>query len=124
MRKRPNCRLVSTGLEYGDERFRGFEGKNFHPSLNLTRRVSVCLNPYLRTTFSHAGSQFYPHKHNMDGFFVAKFKVEKRTKQAQANGAAEEPAQMLINDQGEIVEDGVGTAAFDDLADQAYIEGG
>jgi ribosomal RNA methyltransferase Nop2 len=40
LRKRPNVRLVPTGLEFGVEGFRSFEGKNFHPSLNLTRRVS------------------------------------------------------------------------------------
>ena len=39
LRKRPNVRLVPTGLEFGVEGFRRFEGKVFHDSLNLTRRV-------------------------------------------------------------------------------------
>ena len=39
IRKRPHCRLVSTGLEFGVEGFKSFEGKTFHPSLSLTRRV-------------------------------------------------------------------------------------
>ena len=53
--KRPNVRLVPTGLVFGKEGFIKYERKRFHPSMKETRR-------------------YYPHAYNVDGFFVAKFK--------------------------------------------------
>lgn len=55
LNKRPNVKLVETGLVFGKEGFVKFGSKRFHPSLKMTRR-------------------YYPHAYNVDGFFVAKFR--------------------------------------------------
>jgi 25S rRNA (cytosine2870-C5)-methyltransferase len=57
LRKRPNVKIVETGLPegFGTEAFRAFEGKKFDEHMNWARR-------------------WYPHKENVDGFFVCKLR--------------------------------------------------
>ncbi|KAG8693914.1 rRNA (cytosine-C5-)-methyltransferase nop2 [Ceratobasidium sp. 395] len=101
LRKRPNAKLVDTGLEFGVPGFTSFRGKNFNEKLSLTKR-------------------FYPHVHNMDGFYVAKIKVEKRQKQKE-NVAEDDGMEGVV-----LTEEGLQVPGdepkFDDEEDRTYIE--
>lgn len=57
LRKRPNVRIVPTGIDFGRDGFKSIRGKKFNDRMTLCRRI-------------------FPHAHNLDGFFVCKLKVE------------------------------------------------
>ncbi|ESO06886.1 hypothetical protein HELRODRAFT_98804 [Helobdella robusta] len=53
--KKRSVKIVETGLNFGTNGIVNFKGNRFHPSVGLCKR-------------------FYPHTHNLDGFFVCKLK--------------------------------------------------
>ncbi|PWN51644.1 NOL1/NOP2/sun family putative RNA met [Violaceomyces palustris] len=57
LRKRPNVRIVPTGIDFGRDGFKQFRERKFDSKMHLARRV-------------------FPHAHNLDGFFVVKLKVD------------------------------------------------
>lgn len=73
LKKRPNVKLVETGLTFGVDGFVSYMGKQFDPKMKMAKR-------------------FYPHAYNVDGFFVSKFKKtgpspNMSTKEGVTNGA-------------------------------------
>lgn len=76
LKKRPNVRLVPTGIDFGREGFKSYRERKFDSKMHLCKRV-------------------FPHAHNVDGFFLARLKVEPRRKQeagadsSKANGDVE-----------------------------------
>lgn len=69
-------KLVETGIDVGTPGMKNYMEKRFHPSLSLTRRI-------------------YPHTHNMDGFYFAKFKKF-------ANGVKSTEAEQKISEKVDI----------------------
>lgn len=103
LRKRPNVKLVETGLQIGKEGFTSYRGKHFSSKLLLTRR-------------------YYPHTYNVDGFYVAKFKkIAPSPHDITKAGAKEKEslARAEAEEEGIIHDD---FAEFDDNEDKELIE--
>lgn len=102
LRRRPNVKLVPTGLAFGQEGFTKFRGRIYHPSLNLTRR-------------------YYPHTHNMDGFYVAKLKKMSNTISSSSDTGS---APVLADSQPtSSAVAGGDIAGFNEEDDKKFIEG-
>ena len=109
--KRPNVRLVETGLIFGVDGFASYMGKQFDAKMKMTKR-------------------YYPHAYNVDGFFVSKFK---KVAPSPGRTAKDGVVDAVRNGDGEhadvkapiSAEDRNGDddfGGFDDLEDEKYME--
>ena len=108
--RRPNVKLVETGLTFGVEGFTNYMGKKFDAKMSTTRR-------------------YYPHTYNVDGFFVSKFKkLGPSPGAAAANighaalGNGNVSGESSIDDKALIQAEEDIFASFDEGDDEGYIE--
>ena len=110
--KRPNVKLVETGLTFGVDGFVSYMGKQFDPKMKMTKR-------------------FYPQAYNVDGFFVSKFKKiahspGAKVKDGDSNGARNGEDAVMVDRTPIATEDKEEEAGafgdFDESEDEKYIE--
>ena len=108
--RRPNVKLVETGLTFGVDGFVSYMGKQFDPKMKMTKR-------------------YYPHAYNVDGFFVSKFKKVAPSPGGKAiDGVADTAGiggDLVVEDKTPIVagdEEDDPFGDFNDSEDEKYIE--
>lgn len=115
LQKRPNVKLVETGLAFGVEGFVNYMGKTFDRDMKMTRR-------------------YYPHKYNVDGFFVSKLRKTGPSPGNRGAGGGQSEKGGRINGRGDgelgvddkaMIEDGEAEDTFggwDEQEDDVYLE--
>ncbi|KIX92969.1 uncharacterized protein Z520_11242 [Fonsecaea multimorphosa CBS 102226] len=119
LRKRPNVKIVDTGLgNFGSEGFKSYMNKKFDDRMTLTRR-------------------YFPHRENVDGFFVCKLKktgpTPKGSNAEQTNRVEhlQSDARAVLNGDRELETNGNGAVdeeahddfgGFNDEEDKEFIE--
>lgn len=111
LKKRPNVKLVETGLTFGVDGFVSYMGKQFNPKMKMAKR-------------------FYPHAYNVDGFFVSKFKKTGPSPNMSTRGGVANSAKngdsLDTADKTPVVtdkeEEEQSFGGFDDSEDEIYME--